>query len=72
MMSATMDDAELEHSNVLSLAEERVLYILDWPSQEEEDGQKEVMAFVVMKRVGGRCQKECCLQRIFSGQMQQR
>jgi len=52
-MSATMDDAELEHSNVLSLAEERVLYILDWPSQEEEDGQKEVMAFVVMKRVGG-------------------
>lgn len=47
------ENAKLELQNLVSLAEGRVLYILDWPSQEEEEGSIEAMAFVVMKRVGG-------------------
>ena len=47
------EQEEPEWPSVTSLAEGRVAYILEWPSMELEDGHKEAMVFVVMKREAG-------------------
>ena len=47
------EQEEAEFPSVTSLAEGRVAYILEWPSLEVEDGHKEALVFVVMKREAG-------------------
>eukprot|EP00435_Cladocopium_sp_Y103_P061652 s470_g23.t1 len=49
----SVDMQELEMTNLVALTQERREYVLEWRSADEEDGQVEVRAFVVMKRPGG-------------------